>query len=243
MFNFFRSKSTPNPIGEILQTDMHSHLIPGIDDGAPDLKTSIELIKELKKLGFSKLITTPHTMQGLYSNTTEIITSGLKDLQDEVEKQKIGIKIEAASEYFMDIHLEQLIEKEDILSFGKERYVLVEMSFAAPSVNYESIIFNLKMKNYTPVLAHPERYSYWHKKPEKFNQIIEMGCLLQVNLLSIAGYYGKDIKKSAVNFIQNNQASFLGSDVHHNKHLKSIQNQLPESRKIIEGYPFLNTSL
>lgn len=243
MFNLFRSKNTPNPIGEILQTDMHSHLIPGIDDGAPDLKTSIELIKELKLLGFSKLITTPHTMQGLYSNTTEIITSGLKVLQEEVEKEKIDVKIEAASEYFMDIYLEQLIEKEDILSFGKERYVLIEMSFAAPSVNYESIIFNLKMKNYTPVLAHPERYTYWHKKNEKFNQIVEMGCLLQINLLSLSGYYGRDIKKSAVNFIQNGQASFLGSDVHHHKHLRSLQNQLQESRKMIEGYTFLNSTL
>jgi protein-tyrosine phosphatase len=244
MFNFFRSKSIPtSSIGDVLKTDMHSHLIPGIDDGAPDLKTSIELIKGLKDLGYSKLITTPHTMEGLYSNTTEIITSGLKHLKEELEKEKIDIQVEAASEYFMDMHLEKLIENNDILSFGKERYVLIEMSFAAPSVNYESIIFNLKMKNYTPVLAHPERYSYWHKRPEKFNQITEMGCLLQINLLSLAGYYGKDIKKSAVNFIQNSQASFLGSDVHHHKHLRSLQHQLQESGKLTEGYPFLNSSI
>lgn len=243
MFNFFRSKTNVLSIGEILKTDMHSHLIPGIDDGAPDMQTSIELILGLKEMGFTKLITTPHTMDGLYSNTSQIITSGLKELHTELKDQKIDIQIEASSEYFMDMHLEKLIEEGDILSFGKENYVLVEMSFAAPSVNYDNIIFNLKTRNYTPILAHPERYTYWHRKPEKFNQLIEMGCLMQINLLSLAGYYGKEVKKSAVNFIQNNQASFLGSDLHHSRHLKSLQNQLSESSKLIDGYPFLNATI
>lgn len=244
MFNFFfRNAVNETPVGEILKTDMHSHLLPGIDDGAPDMETSIQLIKNLKETGYTRLITTPHTMEGLYSNTSEIILAGLKEVREELERQKIDIEIEAASEYFMDPHLAQLIADDDILSFGAEKYVLIEMSFAAPSRNYESIIFDLITRGYKPVLAHPERYTYWHRKPELYEQIVQSGCLLQVNLLSLTGYYGRDIKKSGVRFLEKGMVSFLGTDLHHQKHHHSIVAGQKEYLSMIRDYPLRNADL
>jgi protein-tyrosine phosphatase len=240
MFNFFRSKSSPFLIGEVLQTDMHSHLIPGIDDGSPDLETSIQLILELKNMGYQKLITTPHTMLGLYNNNSKIIKEGLKKVKNELKKRKISIELEAASEYFIDPHFEELIEKDDVLSFGKEKYVLVEMSFVAASMNYENIIFELKTKGYTPILAHPERYTYWHNKPEKIEHIVDMGCLLQVNLLSLCGYYGRDTQKVATKLVKDNRSSFLGTDVHHKRHIDFLNTH---NLSFIKEYTFLNSQI
>lgn len=244
MFNFFfRSAINETPVGGILKTDMHSHLLPGIDDGAPDMETSIRLIKNLKEMGYTKLITTPHTLHGLYSNTSEIILSGLKEVREELERQQIDIQIEAASEYFMDPHLAGLIEEGDILSFGDKKYVLVEMSFVAPSRNYESIIFDLTTRGYTPVLAHPERYTYWHRKPELYEQIVQAGGLLQVNLLSLTGYYGRDIKKSGIQFLEKGMVSFLGTDLHHHRHHHSLTAHQKDYLSIIKDYPFRNTEI
>lgn len=244
MFNFFfRSTTNETPVGGILKTDMHSHLLPGVDDGAPDMETSIRLIKSLKEAGYTKLITTPHTMEGYYSNTSEIILAGLKDVKEELERQEIDIQLEAASEYFMDPHLAGLIADGDILSFGAEKYVLIEMSFVAPSRNYESIIFDLTTRGYKPVLAHPERYTYWHKKPELYEQIVQAGCLLQVNLLSLTGYYGREIKKSGVRFLEKGMVSFLGTDLHHQKHHHNIVAHQKEYLSLIKDYPFKNAGL
>lgn len=244
MFNFFfRNSVNETPAGALLKTDMHSHLLPGIDDGAPDMETSIQLIKSLKEMGYTQLITTPHTMEGLYSNTSEIILSGLKEVREELKRQEIDIRIEAASEYFMDPHLAKLIAEDDILSFGEEKYVLIEMSFAAPSRNYESIIFELITRGYKPVLAHPERYTYWHRKPELFEQIVQAGCLLQVNLLSLTGYYGRDIKKSGVRFLEKGMVAFLGTDLHHQRHHHSLTAHQKDYLNMIKDYPLRNTGL
>lgn len=244
MFNFFfRSAVNETPVGEILKADMHSHLLPGIDDGAPDLETSIQLIKSLKEMGYTKLITTPHTMEGLYDNTREIILAGLKEVKEELERQEIDIQLEAASEYFMDPHMAKLIADDEILSFGTGKYVLIEMSFAAPSRNYESIIFDLITRGYKPVLAHPERYTYWHRKPELYEQVVQAGCLLQVNLLSLTGYYGREIKKSGIGFLEKGMVSFLGTDLHHQKHHHSLTAHQRDYLSLIRDYPFKNAGL
>ena len=246
MFSFLRKNKSETRFGESLKVDMHSHLIPGIDDGAPDMETSIQLIRNIQSLGYQKIITTPHTMFGLYSNTSEIIRSGLKNLQAELLKQKIQIPVEAASEYLLDFHFEKLIKNDDILYFGEKKYVLVEMSFVAPSMNYESMIFELVTKGYTPILAHPERYSYWHRSPEHFDYFTDAGCQLQVNLLSIAGYYGRDVKKSALALFEKRKVDFLGTDLHNKRHfaaLDELQRSGKEILEIMTKYPFKNESL
>lgn len=239
MFDFFKSfkKKEIQKIGEVLKVDMHSHILPGIDDGSPDLETSIELVKGFKALGYEKLIATPHTFRGLYNNTNETIKDAFVLLKGALESKGIGIELEMSSEYYVDHYFEELLKDKALLPFGDKNYILIEMSYVAPSNSLENVCFDLITQGYTPILAHPERYSYWHKKPESFDYIISAGCLLQVNLLSLAGYYGKDVKKSAEYFLENDKVSFLGSDVHHMKHLNKLYDVvLPKGN-------FLNSSL
>lgn len=247
MFPFFRKKENDFTPGAALKVDMHSHLIPGIDDGAPDTATSIRLIRGLAGMGYRKVITTPHIMQGVYPNTSGIIREGLDHLKAELQNHTdLSIEIEAAAEYFMDLHFENLVEADDLLYFGKEKYVLVEMSFMAPSPNYENILFSLFNKGYTPILAHPERYTYWHHHPEIFERIAQMGCKLQVNLLSLTGYYGKDVMKAGEGLVQSGLADFLGTDAHHQRHVNALINYRLVNRKlttVLGSTTFLNEQL
>ncbi|AFK05407.1 capsular polysaccharide biosynthesis protein [Emticicia oligotrophica DSM 17448] len=244
MFSFFKKKPQVS-FAEMLKVDMHSHLIPGIDDGSPNIETSIQLIESLKAIGYQKIITTPHIMNDFHPNTSEIIINGLASLKNELESRKMSISIEAAAEYYLDADFEKLLLSNDILCFGSKKYVLIEMSFVAQTPNLEEIIFNLLMKGYQPILAHPERYNYWHNTPKIYKHIHDIGCLLQVNMLSLLGYYGKPTKNVALNLIKSELVDFLGTDLHHDRHLQVfIENTYnAELNDLIEKYPFKNASL
>ncbi|GAB2642786.1 capsular polysaccharide biosynthesis protein [Emticicia sediminis] len=244
MLTFFR-KSPKLTFAEMLKVDMHSHLIPGIDDGSPDLETSINFLINLSELGYEKVITTPHIMTDLYPNDSTIIRNGLVQLKEELKKRNIKIEVEAAAEYFLDSHFERLIIENDILYFGPKKYVLFEMSFISPSPNFEETIFNLLTKGYTPILAHPERYNYWQENNKIFPYIRELGCLMQVNIPSLLGYYGKPIKNLAYSLIKAGLIDFLGTDMHHDRHLKLLNDGKYDSdiNKALDKYPFKNFNL
>ncbi len=195
----------------ILKTDIHSHLIPDIDDGAPTLEASISLIKKMKELGYKKIITSPHVMSDFYKNTTEIILRGLSDVRAELERQNINIEISAAAEYYIDFDFEQKIGKEKFLTFG-DNYILVELSFMQAPQNLFDIIFKLQLEGYKVVLAHPERYQYYTKKD--YEELVARGVFLQINLLSIIGYYSPQIQQKTKVLIAKNQVSFVGTDCH-----------------------------
>ena len=128
MINWFSKlrKKELDPIDfSVLKTDMHSHLIPSIDDGSQSLKESIDLIQSLKELGFSKIITTPHTMSDGYKNTPEIILNGLEDVKVELENLKMNIPVYAASEYYVDFEFQESIKESNLLTFGA-KYILIE---------------------------------------------------------------------------------------------------------------------
>ena len=199
----------------VLQTDIHSHLIPGIDDGSPDLETSILLIRKMKELGYKKIITSPHVMSDFYQNTSEIILNGLDDIRAELKAQSISIEIDTAAEYYIDFDFEQKIGKEKFLIFG-DNYILVELSFIQAPRNLFDIIFKLQLEGYKVVLAHPERYDYYVKTD--YEELIARGVLFQINLLSLIGYYSPQIKQKTKELIAENQVSFVGTDCHNMKH-------------------------
>ena len=198
-----------------LRTDIHSHLIPGIDDGSPDIETTILIIKELQTLGYRKIITSPHVMSDFYKNSSEIILKGLDDVRTELKNQNINIEIDAVAEYYIDYDFEQKIGKEKFLTFG-DNYILVELSFIEASKNFFEIIFKLQLEGYKVVLAHPERYDYFDMKD--YINLVDRGVFLQVNLLSLIGYYSPIIKRKTEDLIAANMISFLGSDCHNIKH-------------------------
>lgn len=199
----------------VLKTDIHSHFIPGIDDGSTDMETTISLIKEMQGLGFKKLITTPHVMSDFYKNSSDIILKGLTDIRSELKDQNINMEIEAAAEYYIDYDFEQKIGKEKFLTFG-DNYILVELSFMEAPKNLFDIIFKLQLEGYKVVLAHPERYAFFTM--DDYEELVNRRCLLQINLLSIIGYYSPQIEQKTKDLIAADMVSFIGSDCHNMNH-------------------------
>lgn len=213
-----------------LEVDLHSHLIPNIDDGSQSIDQSLEMIQALSSLGVKKIITTPH-IHPRYPNTPEIIMIGLKKLQDELVKTNIQIEVEAAAEYYVDESFREKVQNDDqILSFGN-RKVLVEAPFQNKPIYFESVIFDLKSKGYHPVLAHPERYHFLEGSLEWLHELKEIGVLFQVTLGSISGYYGTIPARIGSQLLKLGMVDFLGSDLHRFSHLDFYKKGL-ESKEI-----------
>jgi len=200
MFNLFGSK-TKVPYLSFLGVDMHSHLLPGLDDGLKTLEETISFMQQLQTMGYQKFICTPHILSDMHPNTPETILPKLDLVRNELLKRNINIEVEAAAEYMIDMEFEQLIDSgKPLLCFGSKNYILIEMSYLAESQNFEKIIFNLQMKGWKPIFAHPERYNFWHKEFDKYEAFIDKGFLLQMNINSFTGYYSFINKKSKVRF-------------------------------------------
>ncbi|WP_245706011.1 tyrosine-protein phosphatase [Catalinimonas alkaloidigena] len=224
---------------------MHSHLIPGIDDGAQTLEESIEMIRYFASLGYRKLITTPHIIHDYYENTPEIIEQGLQQVRDAVAQAGIDLTIEAAAEYYLDEYFaECLKERQPLLTFGGN-YVLVETSFLNAPILLEALAFQLQAVGYQPVLAHPERYQYLQNDFSMVERLLQMGLLMQVNILSLGGYYSKGARRCAERMIDQGWVHMLGSDCHRRKHLEEIEAIRQKNayyRKAVE-LPLLNYNL
>jgi protein-tyrosine phosphatase len=226
LFDIFKKKNViPDFNFSSLKTDMHSHIIPGIDDGARTMDQSIELIKRIKDLGFSNIVTTPHIMADYYRNTPEIIKSGLDDVRAELLAQSIDINIEAAAEYYLDETFEAKLDSRNILTFG-DKYLLFELSFVNPPNNLEYLIKKMNDKGYKPILAHPERYPYFTNGLDDYYRIREYGCYFQLNTISLIGYYDKYSQRIAKELLNSSMIDFLGSDMHHTKHASALQESL-----------------
>lgn len=229
----------------VFAVDMHSHLIPNIDDGSKSLDESILLVKELNDLGFSRIITTPHIMAGGYDNTTEVIRKGAFILNEALKEEGISTHVEAAAEYYMDENFERLIQEEDLLTFG-DRYVLFELSYLFEQKGFNEVVFNLNSKDFRPVLAHPERYPYYYgKTTSKFQEIKERGVYFQLNLMSLCGKYGPQARRAAIQLIEDEMIDFVGTDIHHKNQLPELKRVLKEKpiQKLVENEYLLNKKL
>jgi len=208
----------------LLKTDIHSHLLPGIDDGAPDLATSVEMINGLMHLGFKKLITTPHVMQDMYPNKRDDILKQYDALKQHLEKEDINVELEVAAEYFLDDNFKKLLsDKEPLLTFG-DNLVLVEFSMASEQYNFKELLFEMQMQSYRPVIAHPERYVYHERNKEFFENLKSAGYLFQLNIMSLAGAYGKSVHELARYFIKHQYYDLAGTDIHNLHHFAHLQN-------------------
>ena len=227
-----------------ITTDIHSHLIPGIDDGSKTMEESIEMIEVFVALGYTKLITTPHIMSHRYPNTSEILTNGLAELKVELSNRNIKMEIEVASEYYLDDTVMELIEQRDILTFG-DNYLLFEMSYVQPLHHLEEMIFEMKVAGYTPVLAHPERYVYMHTDFDKYRRLKDKGVLFQVNIPSLGGYYSKAIQKIAKKLADEGMIDLVGSDCHKMAHLHALKTVRANKTyaKLFKNNTILNNTL
>jgi protein-tyrosine phosphatase len=228
MFNIFKKKETKYLAdffnGEF--TDIHSHLLPGIDDGAKDMNNSKELIDELRAIGIKQFITTPHIIKNLHDNNREIIESKRDELN-----LALGENFRAAAEYMLDSHFFESIKKEKLLTL-KDQNILIEMSYVNPPLQLYDILFELRLEGYQLVFAHPERYPYYFSKNfTDYKKLMENGCKFQLNLNSVFGYYGKPVQKVAFDLLEQNMITFVGTDAHHHNHVRSLGRELPLNKK------------
>lgn len=218
MFFFNKSKSPYNDFRSI-GTDMHSHLIPGVDDGAKDTEDSLQLIKGLSELGFTKLYTTPHTLQDIHPNTSETLKKGHSLLDGKLPP---GITLDLSSEYYLDEQFNDQLTSNQLMPLPGNR-LLVEFSQISRPHDLEEVIFDLGIKGYQVILAHPERYLFFHRQFNYYTRLKEMGIEFQINAMSLTEHYGKGIKLIAEKLVEKGMIDFIGTDIHHIRHLDVLK--------------------
>jgi tyrosine-protein phosphatase YwqE len=228
----------------VLRCDVHSHFIPGIDDGSQSLEQSMELLGAMRELGYRKVITTPHSMADGYKNAPEVILGGLQKLRREVERTGLDIEVDAAAEYYLDHELEQKVLQRTVLTFG-DNLLLFELPFISEPAVLLQVVFQMQTQGYRPVLAHPERYAYWHNDFAKYERLKERGVLFQLNLVALSGAYGPKAREVAERLIDAGAYDLLGSDCHNMNHVEAIRNTLtrPYLLKLIGSGKLLNAGL
>lgn len=244
MIQFFKKNKVKSSSG-LIKVDIHSHLIPQLDDGVQSIEEAIDIILELVGMGYEKVITTPHIMSDFFNNSEEKILAGLEVVRQEIKRRDINMAIEAAAEYYLD---EKLYERsdnpeEEFLTFG-ENFLLFETSFMNKPFYLNDFIFKIKSRGITPVMAHPERYAYLQSDYDLVDDLIHRGVLMQVNINSLEGYYSKEVKKLAEKLIDQRKVHFLGSDCHNKKHINVSKNAI--QRKYFQkavSLPLLNNTL
>ncbi len=236
MFNFFKRRKPEVAVSGFLpfSIDIHSHILPGIDDGSPDIETSLQLIKGLTDLGIVKSIATPHIIGDMYRNTPETINSALNKVKKACSKEGINIELSAAAEYMIDDHFMDLLRKDEPLLTLYKNILLTEISYSSTPGNFVEITSTIIAKGYRPILAHPERYHYYQQNFDKFYQLKDMGFILQINILSLTGYYGKRAEKAAKFILEKDLAMLVGTDLHHQKHLETLQSE--KNKLIFQNY-------
>lgn len=225
MFFNFKSKPALKDLIPKGYVDIHSHLLFGLDDGAKTIEDSISLLSQLKNIGFSKVITTPHIMEGLYPNNSTTILRRLSEVKEVLKLNNIDISLHAAAEYMMDHFFYEKIKNEQLLTL-KDNWVLVEMSYLSAPVQLYDIIYELQVKGYRPILAHPERYLFYFKNLSEYEKLKSSGLYFQLNLLSLVGVYGPEAQKNSEILLLRGMIDFTGSDIHNQFHLNSFEKKI-----------------
>ena len=245
MFPFGKKRTIGNRkyenIGRKLEIDIHSHIVPGIDDGSSNLEESMRMISSLRAIGYKTLITTPHVMYEGYSNSKDSILEKFDILREEVERRGLEIALEIAAEYYMDEGLQNLLRQKEILTVG-DAHILFETAYISMPNNFESMIYLMRMKGYTPIIAHPERYLYIKEPEVIYERWKELGIEFQVNLNSFTGYYGNLALQRAKWLAKMRMIDYLGSDLHDMQQFEAIKKGIwrVDMKEVIDSNPIKN---
>lgn len=245
MFSIFKKKQKGTVDLSELVTDMHSHLLPGIDDGSPDTDVSTSLIAGLLDLGYQRFVTTPHIFWDMYKNTKESIDAAHDRLRLSFNGS-LPAPFRTAAEYYLDEHIDDLLMKDVPLLTIRDNWVLVEFSFITPPMDLKEKLFALQIKGYQPVIAHPERYTYLLSSKKTYDELKDAGCLFQVNLLSFTNYYSKQANELANYLLKKNYVDLLGTDLHHDRHLNALRaspNLTDIAKQLLDAGKLLNPSI
>ena len=223
MFSFFQKKTPLISMFPLNFVDIHSHFLPNIDDGSKSMDESVALLRRMQGYGIKHIICTPHVMESVWENSSETIQQKLAALQTHLKSIDFtDITLRAAAEYMLDTNFDHLLKTEKLLTL-KDNYILVELSFISAPVNLYEMLFNIQIAGYKPVLAHPERYSYFHNDFTAYTKLKAAGCLFQVNLLSLSNYYGSSVTSVAQVLLKQQMIDFAGTDTHKHHHLDFLE--------------------
>lgn len=232
MFSFFTKKTY---LVDLLKgfTDIHNHILPGIDDGAQTVEDSKRLLKSFGEFGVQNFIATPHIMHNYHDNSPETIKMALAHLKNELSQDGLDhINIEASAEHMIDDNFESILSKKQVLPLGKH-HLLVEMSYLQPPINFDTAIEAVVNNRFFPVLAHPERYSFLHSRMRRYSEFKQQGVQFQLNMLSLDNYYGKEVSKIGIKLLEEGMIDFIGSDVHNINQLTALK-KITLSKKLVE---------
>ena len=252
MFDFLfrnnrRKRETPNPIFEVLGTDMHCHLVPGVDDGSKSTDETLACLQDMREVGFNKVICTPHFQFPRFPNEENDIKH-LYDLLNKDVRKSTEIEglelVGCGGEYRIDSGFNDRMEKNRFL-LGGGKYLLVELSLHQQIVGIEETLFNLQMKNYEIILAHPERYPYFSSQSSHYTRFKEMGIYFQVNILSMSGFYGELPRRKAYEMLDAGMVEFLGTDTHNTLYTQALMDATHDRKieKYLATHKFLNSQI
>ena len=236
MFNFFKNKKTsitahfPSDF-----VDIHSHILPAVDDGSKSNEESLALLKRMHSYGINNLILTPHIMESVWENSSFSLKNSFNKFNDYLKKVNFTeVHLQLAAEYMLDTNFNKLLKTEKLLTI-KDSYLLVEMSYLSAPINLYETLFAIQIAGYKPILAHPERYAFYHNNYQEYFKLKEAGCLFQLNLLSLSNYYGKEVAHIAKKLLKDHLIDFAGSDTHHDRHLNYLERiHTPSLIKLIQ---------
>ena len=216
-------------------TDIHSHILFDVDDGSKSIEESITLLKKMKEIGFNNVILTPHYIKDTeYSAENKEKKIKFNQLKEVLNENNIDINIYLGNEIFINKEIYELIKTAKIHTLNNTRYVLIELPFHNEIVNLEDIIYELKVKGLIPIIAHPERYTYFQEDYNKVDALKEEGILFQANYASILGYYGKSSQKLLKYMLKNRYIDYLGTDIHRTAKTYVIDNFKKIEKQIIK---------
>ena len=243
---FWKKKKEPSePLNDLslIGVDLHSHILPGLDDGSQEMYDTVHMLTGLKELGYRKAIVTPHNQADFFENPSEKILAKLDEVRNHLAKIGFDFEIEAASEYYFDYKILENIRKKELLTFG-DNYILFELSPTLPPMNFETIVFEMQMAGYRPVMAHPERYGYFHA-PGKYRELTEKGIMMQINIHSLSPTGPHQIRKAAENLIKDELVTFAGSDTHSYQNIEIMKRLLtnPHLIKLVNSGSLFNKDL
>lgn len=227
MFSIFKKKPK-DPAELCFNTDIHCHLVPGVDDGSPDAATSADLIERMQGWGIKRILTSPHVTQNTFENDRTTIAPAMAELHQELDRRGNNIHIENHAEYRIDEFFAKYLEKNDLMLLP-DNHILIENSYMQEPWNLDQLVFDLQVKGLSPILAHPERYIYYYTHKNRYQELHNAGLMFQINLLSLAGSYGKPEQKMAEHLIKEGLVDFIGTDLHNRRHADCIDQYLRTS--------------
>ena len=214
--------------------DIHSHIIPHVDDGARSVEETFNILKEAQEAGFTDVILTSHFLLNYYETNAQELIFWKEKLQEVLKKQGTKINLHSGMEIYITNQMEELLENKKILTLANSGYMLIELPWATNVKYFDYVVYYIEAKGIKPIIAHPERYKCVQKDPDIVEEYIEKGCLIQCNYGSIVNLYGREAEKTIKTLLKKNQVHFLGSDVHReNGTYLIILDAIKKIRKII----------